>query len=93
MLDSKYETHNKAGLLTALNVLKNFQQSIISIKQTQVMGGVDLAREERLQKCEQVIDGFFEISKSKSFLKSMARPGEVKDIAMEFNRVLQNFLN
>lgn len=24
MLDSKYETHNKAGLLTALNVLKNF---------------------------------------------------------------------
>lgn len=57
------------------------------------MGGVDLAREERLAKCEQVIDGFFEISKSKSYLKSMTRAGEVKDIAMDFNRVLQNFLN
>ena len=29
MLDSKYETHNKAGLKTALNVLKAYHNPII----------------------------------------------------------------
>lgn len=32
MIDSKYETHNKCGLKSALSILKTFQQQIISIK-------------------------------------------------------------
>ena len=64
MIDSKYETHNKCGLYAALNILKSFQQSIISIKSTPVHGGLDLAREDRLAKVEEVIDCFFELNKT-----------------------------
>lgn len=59
MIDSKYETHMKAGLKSALNVLKAFQQQILQIKMTSVMGGVDLAREDRIKKCDDVIECFF----------------------------------
>ena len=48
MIDSKYETHNKAGLKSALNVLRAFKDQIIQLKKTAVMGGVDLAREDRI---------------------------------------------
>ena len=37
------------------------------------MGGVDLAREDRLAKVEAVIEAYWELSKSKSFLKSLQR--------------------
>jgi len=53
-----------------------------------VHGGVDLAREDRIQKSELVIDAYFELSKSKSFLKSLNRQGEVSEIANELNRTL-----
>lgn len=53
------------------------------------MGGVDLAREDRLQKCEAVIEAYWEMSKSKSFLKSLQRQGEVKDIAIELHKLMQ----
>mmetsp|Transcript_13029 Transcript_13029/g.20213 ORF Transcript_13029/g.20213 Transcript_13029/m.20213 type:complete len:189 (+) Transcript_13029:1077-1643(+) len=59
MIDSKYETHNVAGLKSALNILRGFSQSIIDIKRTAVMGGVDLAREDRIRKADDVIEVFF----------------------------------
>ena len=82
MIDSKYETHNKAGLKSALNVLDAFSQSIIQIKQTSVMGGVDLAREDRIAKADAVIEAFFQLSKSRSFSKSTERGGEITEIAI-----------
>jgi len=93
MIDSKYETHNKAGLKSALNVLNAFKNQIIQIKKTAVMGGVDLAREDRLQKCEGVIEAFFQLSKSRSFLKSTERGGEISEIAITLKRQLFDFLN
>lgn len=92
MLDSKYETHNKAGLKTALNVLKAYSVSIIQIKQSSGRG-VDLAREERLQKCEAVIEAYWELSKSKSYQKSLKREGEVKEVATELYKQMQQFFN
>ena len=57
------------------------------------MGGVDLAREDRLQKCEGVIDAFFQLSKSRGFLKSAERGGEISEIAITLKRQLFDFLN
>ena len=57
------------------------------------MGGVDLAREDRIQKCDAVIEAYWEMSKSKSYLKTLQRSGEVKDVAVELHRVMQNFFN
>lgn len=52
------------------------------------MGGVDLAREDRLQKCESVIEAFYQLSKAKSFLKTMQRGGEVSELATTLHRHL-----
>jgi len=57
------------------------------------MGGVDLAREDRLQKCESVIEAFFQLSKSRSFMKALGRDGEIKQVANQLNMHLQDFLN
>ena len=81
MIDSKYETHNKCGLSSALHVLQAFSKSIIDMKRTAVMGGVDLAREDRIQKCEAVIEEFFKLSKSRSYMKALGREGNIKEIA------------
>lgn len=56
-------------------------------------GGTDLAREERLAKCELVIDGFFHLSKSQSLGKHLKRQGDVRDVALELRRALDFFLN
>ena len=88
LIDSKYETHMKAGLKSALNVLKAFENQVIQMKQHSGHGGVDLAREDRLAKCDGVIDAFFQLSKSKSFLKTIKRGGEVSEIASTLHRHL-----
>ena len=93
MIDSKYETHNKCGLSSALNVLQAFSKPIIDMKRTATMGGVDLAREDRIQKCEAVIDEFFKLSKSRSYMKALSREGEIKEIATTLKRHLEDFLN
>lgn len=51
------------------------------MKRTAVMGGVDLAREDRIQKCEAVIEEFFKLSKSRSYMKALGREGEIKTVA------------
>ena len=57
------------------------------------MGGVDLAREDRIRKCDEVVETFYQLSKSKSFLKTLKRGGEVSEIAVTLNNHLQLFLN
>ena len=93
MIESKYETHNKAGLKSALNVLMGFQNQIVNLKMSNVHGGVDLAREDRIAKCDAVIECFFQLSKSHSFLKSTKRGGEISEIAKKLNSYLTDFLN
>ena len=57
------------------------------------MGGVDLAREDRIQKCDGVVEAFYCLSKSRSFNKSTERGGEVSEIAKTLKRHLVDFLN
>ena len=93
MIDSKYETHNKCGLNSAYNVLVAFSKPIVDIKKSAVMGGVDLAREDRVRNCDNVIETFFQLSKSRSYMKALSRDGEIKEIATKLHRHLQDFLN
>jgi hypothetical protein len=58
-----------------------------------VSGGVDLAREERIKKCDACIEQFHNLLKSKGFQKALKRKGEVSDIAMTLHNHLTNFIN
>lgn len=52
-----------------------------------------MAREDRLAKIDAVINVFFQLSKSKSFLKMQTREGEVGELATTLHRHLQHFFN
>jgi hypothetical protein len=45
------------------------------------IGGIDLAREERLAKADLCVDAFYNLSKSKSFVKTLKRGGEITEIS------------
>jgi hypothetical protein len=81
LVNSKYETYINAGLSSALNILKHFSTQIIQLKTIAVGRGVDLAREERIKKCDACIDKFFEFSKSKGLQKALNRDGRVRECA------------
>ena len=65
----------------------------MQIKTVAVSGGVDLAREERIKKCDACIDQFLNFFKSKGFQKSLKRKGEVAEVAMTLHTQLNSFLN
>ena len=50
---------------------------MIKIKTVPVVGGVDLAREERIKKVDACIDHFMTLYKSKGFQKCLKRQGDV----------------
>ena len=56
LVNSKYETHILAGLKSTLNILSHFAPQIIQLKTVAVGRGVDLAREERIRKCDACIE-------------------------------------
>ena len=59
LVNSKYETHIMAGLKSTYNILGHFAPQIIQLKTVPVGRGVDLAREERIRKCDACVEQFF----------------------------------
>jgi len=57
------------------------------------IGGIDLAREERLAKADLCVDAFYNLSKSKSFVKTLKRGGEITEISTSLEMYLRAFLN
>jgi len=93
LVNSKYETHIIAGLKATSNILHHFAGEIIKIKTVVVSGGVDLAREERLKKCDACVEQFYNFFKSKGFLKAQKRKGDVAELSMNLHGRLLMFLN
>ena len=66
---------------------------MIKIKTVPVVGGVDLAREERIKKVDGCIDHFMTLYKSKGFQKCLKRQGEVQELSTLLHNHLANLLN
>ena len=67
LVNSKYETHIMTGLQSVLNILRQFGPKIIQMKTMPLGREVDLAREERLRKCDLCVDQFEKFNKSKGY--------------------------
>jgi len=52
-----------------------------------------LAREDRIRKCDECIEAFFDLSKNRNFLKALTRDGDIKEIARHLKHELELFLN
>lgn len=93
LVNSKYETHILCGLRTSYNILKHFSEPMISIKTTPVARGVDLAREERINKVDNCIEQFFKLNQAKGYQKAHTRQGEVQEEAQRVKNLLLHLLN
>jgi katanin p80 WD40 repeat-containing subunit B1 len=56
LLDSKIDVHIRKGMEIIAHIFKMFQDDIIAIKCVPLMGGVDIAREDRMKKYDKLID-------------------------------------
>ena len=56
LLESKFTQHIKCGIDFIRMTLSHFKDEIISMKQFNQLSKVDLAREERVAKCDKTID-------------------------------------
>jgi hypothetical protein len=73
LLNSKYEVYIKCGVRTAANILKCFNERITTVKSVVLGSGVDLAREERLNKCDSIIEMFEKILLIQSIKKIISK--------------------
>lgn len=73
LISSKYEVYIKNGVKSSWNILKCFSHRIVSMKNVPITGGVDLAREERLKKCDQIIEQFEKILTSHNIEKILKK--------------------
>ncbi len=69
LISSKYETHIRTGIITSKNILKMFAERITSAKKVTITGGVDMAREERLKKYDNIIEFFEQIYQNSHLIK------------------------
>jgi hypothetical protein len=58
------DTYCMTGLQSVWNLLKVFKPQIVQLKTTPVGKGVDLAREDRIAKCDNCVEAMFLFFKS-----------------------------
>ena len=67
LVNSKYETHIMTGLQSVLNIIRQFGPKIIQLKTMPIGREVDLAREDRIRKCDMCVEQFEKFNKSKGY--------------------------
>ena len=55
LINTKYSSYNKTGVYVLKNVFNTFQEQITQIKKSNVSNKVDLAREDRMEKCDNLV--------------------------------------
>ena len=65
LINSKYENYKKVGTHSALVILKLFNERIINTK-CSITNGIDLSKEDRIKKCDKIIDIYQAIQDLKS---------------------------
>ena len=55
LINTKYSSYNKTGVHVLKNVFNTFQEQITQIKKSNVSNKVDLAREDRMEKCDNLV--------------------------------------
>ena len=82
MINCKYDVYFKTGVNTAWTILNLFGDPIIDAMKTPLSGGIDLNREEKINKYRVIIDYFKRIRES-SYLKKNLKEKEIKNLDLK----------
>lgn len=89
MITHKYEAYITTGIKSAQYLLKHFSQLIMDTLTAPVGTGLDLAREERINKCEGCFNGFKQILESDKLMNHAKRQNTVGELASELAKDLE----
>ena len=90
---SKYDDYFKTGIKTAWVVLKLFSDVIIDSKRFGSGGGVDLNREDKLRKYDNIVQYFKELRNNDKVIQNSRRSTPIKDLELsQFLGELDHFL-
>ncbi|CAG9310781.1 unnamed protein product [Blepharisma stoltei] len=92
LIDSKYEAYIRTGMLVVSTLLKQFRSLITSTLTVPVMMGVDLAKEERIKKCESCLAAFKSVNESQGLEKNSKRENPTGEAGKELKRNLETFI-
>ncbi|MCQ2818276.1 MAG: hypothetical protein MJ252_13495 [archaeon] len=90
---SKYDDYFKTGIKAAWVVLKLFSDVIIDAKRFGSGGGVDLNREDKLRKYDNLVEYFKELRNNEKVHQNARRSNPIKDLDLtQFLGELDHFL-
>ena len=93
MINCKYDIYFKTGINTAWTILNLFSDPIIDAMKTPLSGGVDLNREEKINKYKIIIDYFKRLRES-PILQNNLKYKEIKNLNLkQFMGEVNFFIN
>jgi len=82
MVNCKYDVYFKTGVNTAWTILNLFGDPIIDAMKTPLSGGIDLNREEKINKYKVIIDYFKKLRES-PYLQNNLKYKEIKNLNLK----------
>ncbi len=82
MINCKYDIYFKTGVNTAWTILKLFSDPIIDAMKTPLSGGIDLNREDKINKYKIIIDYFKRLRESQ-ILQNNLKYKEIKNLNLK----------
>ena len=82
MVNCKYDVYFKTGVNTAWTILNLFGDPIIDAMKTPLSGGIDLNREEKINKYKDIIDYFKKLRES-PYLQKNLKYKEIKNLNLK----------
>ena len=93
LIKGKYDQYFRTGINTAWIFLKLYYDVIIQAKGCAFVSGVDLNREEKINKYNTIVDLFIELRKSKAVTTNITKKYSSKDLNfMQFIGEVDHFI-
>ena len=82
MINCKYDIYFKTGVNTAWTILNLFSDPIIDALKTPLSGGIDLNREEKINKYKIIVD-YFKRLRDSQILQNNLKYNEIKNLNLK----------
>jgi len=92
LIASKYESFIKVGLRTVSYMLRKFFDVVTSMLSMAPGQGVDLSREDRMQRCERCYTAFLQVKTNQALEKTCKRTNDTGELARGLVEDLNRFL-